>query len=92
MLEIKDLNVFIDEKSVLKDINLKINEGEIHVLMGPNGVGKSTISKVIMGTDNYKVSGTILYNKLVDKFSKIIGFDIEKLNERTDDESMKLNN
>ena len=62
MLEIKDLNVFIDEKSILKDINLKINEGEIHVLMGPNGVGKSTISKVIMGTDNYKVSGTILYN------------------------------
>lgn len=62
MLEIKDLNVFIDEKNILKDINLKINEGEIHVLMGPNGVGKSTISKVIMGTDNYKVSGTILYN------------------------------
>lgn len=62
MLEIKDLNVFIDEKSILKDINLKINEGEIHVLMGPNGVGKSTISKVIMGTDNYKVFGTILYN------------------------------
>lgn len=62
MLEIKDLNVFIDEKNILKDINLKINEGEMHVLMGPNGVGKSTISKVIMGTDNYKVSGDVLYN------------------------------
>lgn len=62
MLEISNLNVFIDEKNILKDINLTINNGEIHVLMGPNGVGKSTISKVIMGTDNYQVTGSISYN------------------------------
>lgn len=62
MLEISNLNVNIDEKNILKDINLTINNGEIHVLMGPNGVGKSTISKIIMGTNNYQVTGSISYN------------------------------
>ncbi len=60
-IEIKNLNVNVDKKEVLKDFNLDIKKGEIHVIMGPNGVGKSTLSKVIMGHNDYKViSGDIL--------------------------------
>ena len=60
-IEIKDLTVKIKEKTVLNKLNLKINTGETHVIMGPNGVGKSTLSKVIMGSPEYTViSGDIL--------------------------------
>lgn len=52
-----------DRKTILKDFNLEIKSGEIHVIMGPNGTGKSTLSKVIMGDSNYKIiKGDILYN------------------------------
>ena len=62
MLKIKDLNVVVDEKKILNDFNIDIKEGEIHAIMGPNGTGKSTLSKVIMGNKNYKInSGTITY-------------------------------
>jgi Fe-S cluster assembly ATP-binding protein len=61
-LQIKDLSVEIQEKEVLKGLNLNIGSGEIHTIMGPNGVGKSTLSRVIMGDENYKVlSGDILF-------------------------------
>ena len=64
MLEIKNLTIKVENKIVLKEFNLTINDGEIHVLMGPNGVGKSTLTKAIMGDNNYKiVNGDILYNK-----------------------------
>lgn len=64
MLEIKNLTVKVENKIVLDGFNLTINDGEIHVLMGPNGVGKSTLTKAIMGDNNYKiVNGDILYNK-----------------------------
>ena len=63
VLEIKDLHVSVGEKEILKGINLVVNEGEIHAIMGPNGNGKSTLLQTIMGNPNYKVtSGSILFN------------------------------
>ncbi len=63
MLEIKELNVEIKDKKILKNFNLDIKDGEIHAVMGPNGVGKSTLSKVIMGDANYNVTkGDIIFN------------------------------
>ena len=60
-LEIKKLFVKTDNQEILKDFNLKINKGEIHALMGPNGVGKSTLSKVLMGYPDYQIlKGEIL--------------------------------
>ena len=62
-LKIQNLNVSINEKLILTNFNLEIKSGEIHVIMGPNGVGKSTLSKVIMGDSNYQImSGNIYYN------------------------------
>lgn len=62
-LVIKDLVVEIDNKIILNNFNLKINEGEIHVIMGPNGIGKSTLLRVIMGDPSYNiVSGQIYYD------------------------------
>ena len=65
-LKINNLSVSINNKDILKDFNLEIKSGEIHVIMGPNGTGKSTLSKVIMGDTNYKVTnGTIYYNDIL---------------------------
>ena len=59
-LEIEKLNVSINDKEILKDFNLSIKKGEIHAIMGPNGTGKSTLSKVLLGDNHYKViSGDI---------------------------------
>ena len=65
MLTIKDLCVSIGDKEILKNFNLTINDKEVHAIMGPNGIGKSTICKTIMGDPNYIVtSGRILYNNI----------------------------
>ena len=70
-LKIENLTVSVENKIILKDFNLEIKSGEIHVLMGPNGIGKSTLTKVIMGDPNYKiVEGYIYYdNNLINDMS-----------------------
>lgn len=62
LLEIKDLYLNAEEKEILKGINLKMNKGEIHVIMGPNGSGKTTTANAILNNPEYtKVKGDILF-------------------------------
>ncbi len=64
-LKIKDLTATVNNKTILKDFNLEIKPGEIHAIMGPNGTGKSTLTKVIMGDPNYKiVKGEIYFDDI----------------------------
>ena len=64
MLKIENLTIKTKEKEILKDFNINIGTGEIHAIMGPNGTGKSTLSKVIMGSPDYEmVSGNIFFNE-----------------------------
>ena len=77
-LKIKDLTVSVENKTILKDFNIEIKSGEIHAIMGPNGTGKSTLSKVIMGDSNYKIEKGSIY------------FDEKELNELPTDERARL--
>ncbi|HLC72972.1 MAG TPA: Fe-S cluster assembly ATPase SufC [Candidatus Nanoarchaeia archaeon] len=62
LIQIKDLEVTIEGKEILKGVNLEVNEGEVAVLMGPNGSGKSTLSFALMGHPKYIVTkGSIIY-------------------------------
>ncbi|MCI9233753.1 MAG: Fe-S cluster assembly ATPase SufC [Bacilli bacterium] len=66
ILKIEHLTVEVENKIILKDFNLEIKSGEIHAIMGPNGTGKSTLSKVIMGYPGYHIlEGTIVYDETV---------------------------
>ncbi len=56
MLQIKNLHARVEDKDILKGINLMVNAGEVHAIMGPNGSGKSTLSAVIAGNENYEVT------------------------------------
>ena len=63
MLTIKDLHASVEEKEILKGINLQVNPGEVHAIMGPNGSGKSTLSTVIAGHEDYEVTkGSISFD------------------------------
>ena len=80
MLSIKNINVSLknEDKKIIKDLSLEINDGETHAIMGPNGTGKSTLAKVIMGHYLFTLTdGEIFFNGT-------------KLNDLTTDERAKL--
>jgi Fe-S cluster assembly ATP-binding protein len=62
MLEIKNLFAAVEDKEILKGINLSIKPGEVHAIMGPNGSGKSTLANILSGRDGYTITdGEVLY-------------------------------
>ena len=61
MLELKDLKASINDKPIIKGLNLNIKPGEVHAIMGPNGSGKSTLANVLSGKSGYEISGNLIY-------------------------------
>ena len=78
ILKIDNLTVSVDDKKILKNFSLEIKSGETHAIMGPNGTGKSTLSKVIMGDPDYKIEEGTIY------------FDDKLINDLTVDERARL--
>ena len=61
MLTIENLKAKIEEKEILKGLNLNINPGEVHAIMGPNGSGKSTLSNILSGKKGYEINGNVTF-------------------------------
>jgi Fe-S cluster assembly ATP-binding protein len=61
MLQLKDVKASINNKPIIKGLNLNIKPGEVHAIMGPNGSGKSTLANVLSGKSGYEVSGNLTY-------------------------------
>tara|TARA_B100001146_G_scaffold221513_1_gene232123 strand:- start:272 stop:1006 length:735 start_codon:yes stop_codon:yes gene_type:complete len=61
MLEIKNLKASVNNRDILKGLNITIKPGELHAIMGPNGSGKSTLANVLSGKNGYEISGEIKY-------------------------------
>ena len=66
VLEVRNLHVSVEDKPILKGVNLTVKQGEIHALMGPNGTGKSTLAYTLMGHPNYTVTAGQVIFKGVD--------------------------
>ena len=73
MLKITNLKANIDNRNILKGLNLAVNKGEVHAIMGPNGSGKSTLSNILSGRKGYEVSGNITYEN-----KNLFDFEIEE--------------
>ena len=73
-LSIKNLSVSIEGKKILNDFSLEINKGEVHAIMGPNGCGKSTLSNVIAGNEDYQ----ILEGEIIFKDQNLLDLNIEE--------------
>jgi len=73
-LEIIDLHARIEEREILKGLNLTIPKGEVHAIMGPNGSGKSTLANAIMGNPKYEVTS----GKILMKGEDILGMDVDE--------------
>ena len=63
MLSIKNLHASIEDKEIIKGLNLEVKAGEVHAIMGPNGAGKSTLSSILAGNEDYEVTkGEMLFD------------------------------
>ena len=61
MLQLKNVKASINDKPIIKGLNLNIKPGEVHAIMGPNGSGKSTLANVLSGKSGYEISGNLTY-------------------------------